>query len=343
MHFDVVLLAVIIAILLILAMFLIFYFQRVGALGEKVSRLDFLTQNKLEIISTNLDSKLEKVRHIVDEKMQESIQKNFHNSFNLISERLENVNKSLGEMQTIASGVIDLKRILANVKTRGTWGEVQLESILENLLTPTQYEKNAKVKPNSRELVEFAINIPNDSNENGIALLPIDSKFPIESYERLVKASEDNDAELVEKYSKEIEHSIRKNAKDISEKYIAPPFTTDFAIMFLPTEGLYSEVIRKPALLSEIQQKNRVIITGPMTISALINSLQMSFRSHALQKNAKEVWKLFAQIKDDFSKHNALLETARRKLYEAGNAIDNIEERSRILSNKLSKIESITD
>ncbi len=339
MNFDIVLVGVIIVLFFLFAMFVV---QKFAVINEKVSQLNTSTKDNLENINNNLETKLEKVRHTVDEKLQENLQKRFAESFKLVTDRLDNFNKGLGEMQNFTTLATDLKRVMSNVKSRGTWAEVQLGAILENILTPTQYEKNAKVKPNSREIVEFAINIPNDSNENGIALLPIDSKFPIESYERLALAAEQGNQEEVSKYSKEIETFIKKSASEIT-KYIAPPYTTDFAIMFLPTEGLYAEVIKNAGLISEIQQKYRVIITGPMTITALINSLQMSFRSHALQKNAKEVWKLFAQIKQDLSSHQELLDKAKGKLYDATNAIDNIGERSRILSNKLAKIESLEE
>ncbi len=328
MDIDIILVAVIIVFFFFFAIFVV---QKFAILGEKISQL-----------SSSTNENLEKVRVTVDEKLQENLQKRFSESFKLVTDRLDNFNKGLGEMQNFTNIAVDLKRIMSNVKSRGTWAEVQLGAILENTLTPSQFQKNASVKPNSRELVEFAINIPNDNNESGFALLPIDSKFPIESYERLAHASEQGNAEDIARYSKEIETFIKKSASDIT-KYIVPPYTTDFAVMFLPTEGLYAEVIKNAGLISEIQQKYRVIITGPMTITALISSLQMSFRSHALQKNAKEVWKLFAQIKKDLSTHSELIDKAKGKLYDATNAIDNIGDRSRKLTDRLSKIESFNE
>ncbi len=328
MSIDIILVSVIIIFFFFFAIFVV---QKFAVLSEKISQLSLSTNDNLE-----------KMRYSVDEKLQENLQKRFAESFKLVTDRLDNFNKGLGEMHNFTTIANDLKRVMGNVKSRGTWAEVQLGAILENILTPTQFTKNAKIKPNSREIVEFAINIPNDNNDSGFALLPIDSKFPIESYERLSLAAEQGNIDDMGRYSKEIETFIKKSASDIT-KYIEPPHTTDFAIMFLPTEGIYAEVIKNAGLISEIQQKYRVIITGPMTITALISSLQMSFRSHALQKNAKEVWKLFAQIKKDLAEHGTLLDKAKGKLYDATNAIDSIGERSRILSNKLTKIENFTD
>ena len=245
-------------------------------------------------------------------------------------------------MQNLASGVGDLKKVLTNVKTRGTWGEIQLESLLEQLLTPDQYEKNVKIKPKSTEFVEFAIKLPGkDPDDDTPVWLPIDAKFPQEMYQHVLTAQDAGDAEAVETATKQLEISIKKEARTIRDKYISPPMSTDFGILFLPTEGLYAEVLRRPGLHESLQRDYRVMIAGPTTLSALLNSLQMGFRTLAIEKRSSEVWKVLGGVKQEFVKFGDILDKTKKKLQEATNTIESAASKSRNIERKLNKVESI--
>lgn len=297
---------------------------------------------KLKELQADNATKLEEMRKTVDEKLQGTLDKRLGESFKLVSERLEQVHKGLGEMQTLATGVGDLKRVLTNIKTRGTWGEIQLGNLLEQILTVEQYAKNVLTKPTGRETVEFALKLPGRDEQDGKQVwLPIDAKFPKEDYERLVEASERGDAAAVELAAKELENRVRSAARDIRDKYIAPPHTTDFGLLYLPTEGLYAEVLRRPGLADSIQREQRVVVVGPTTLSALLNSLQMGFRTLAIQKRSSEVWKVLGAVKTDFGKFGDLLDSVKRKLDETSDTIDKAAQRSRQLEKKLRKVEAL--
>ena len=287
-------------------------------------------ETQLTKMSTENASKLEQMRETVDEKLHVTLEKRLGESFSQVSERLEKVHQGLGEMQLLASDVGGLKRVLTNVKTRGTWGEVQLGSLLEQMLSPDQFVKNAHIQEGSAEVVEFAVKLP-----DGDVLIPIDSKFPIEDYERLIEASDKGDVAQIEFASNELEKRIKLEAKRISSKYIYPPKTTDFAIMFLPTEGLYAEVMKKPGLSSEIQTKYRISSAGPSTLGAFLNSLQMGFRSFAIQKRSGEVWKTLSEVKTEFEKYLAWIEKVKRNLEQAYKTIDEADTRTRAVARKL--------
>ena len=263
---------------------------------QKSDELRAAVDGKLKELQADNATKLEEMRRTVDEKLQGTLDKRLGESFKLVSDRLEQVHKGLGEMQTLANGVGDLKRVLTNVKTRGTWGEMQLGNLLEDILTPDQYARNVATKPNGRETVEFALKLPGRDEQDGkVVWLPIDAKFPKEDYERLVEASERGDAAAVEQAAKELEARVRSQARDIRDKYVAPPHTTDFGLLYLPTEGLYAEVLRRPGLADSVQREQRVVIVGPTTLAALLNSLQMGFRTLAIQQRSSEVWKVLAR------------------------------------------------
>jgi DNA recombination protein RmuC len=260
-----------------------------------------------------------------------------------VSDRLEKVHQGLGEMQQLATGVGDLKKVLTNVKTRGTWGEVQLEMILEQMLTPAQYAKNVEVRRGSGERVEFAIRLPGRSDDAEAVWLPVDAKFPKEQYERLQEAADRADADAVLTAGRELERAVRSEARTIAEKYIVPPFSTDFAILFLPTEGLYAEVMRRPGLADEIQRVSRVTIAGPSTLSALLNSLQMGFRTLTLEKRSSEVWEVLGAVKTEFTKFGDVLAATRTALEKAARNIDQAEVRTRQMSRKLKQVEALPD
>lgn len=309
---------------------------------KKFDELRQSVENKLTLLQADNSTKLDEMRRTVDEKLQGTLEKRLGESFKLVSERLELVHKGLGEMQNLASGVGDLKRVLTNVKTRGNWGEVQLGNLLEQILTPEQFSRNVQTKPGSREIVEFAIKLPGreDGNERPV-WLPIDAKFPKEDYERLVDASERNDEAAVAQTGKDLENRIRNQARDIRDKYILPPNTTDFGLMYLPTEGLYAEVLRRPGLVDSMQRDFRVVIVGPTTLAALLNSLQMGFRTLAIQKRSSEVWKVLAAVKTEFSKFGDALDKVKKKLDETSNTIDDAANRSRQLEKKLKRVEAL--
>jgi DNA recombination protein RmuC len=286
-------------------------------------------------------AKLEQMRATVEEKLHETLEQRLTGSFKVVSDQLEQVFRGLGEMQTLATGVGDLKRMMTNVKARGAWGEVTLGNILEHAMAADQYEKNVEVRPGSNQRVEFAIKLP--GGEGGPLWLPIDAKFPTEDYERLVDASERGDVEAVEISAKAIEMRIRHSANEISSKYIHPPYSTDFAILFLPTEGLYAEIIRRPGLADSLQRDCRIIITGPTTLLALLNSLRMGFRTLAIQKRSSEVWQILGAVKGEFAKYGTILEKVQKKLQEASSTIDDVAVRRRQIDRKLRSVDVLPE
>ncbi len=311
--------------------------------SERLGQLLEVVEKRLAELNKQNSEQLEKIRITVDEKLTSTLNKRLAEQFQLISNRLEQVHKGLGEMQNLANGVVDLKRILSGVKTRGTWGEVQLGSILEQFLSKEQYAEKVRVKPRSSQEVEFAIILPGKDDESKNIYLPIDSKFPIEDYQRLLEAYENVDKAAVEEALKAIERRIKQEAKRISEKYIAVPYTTDFAIMYLPIEGLYLEVVQRRGLLEYIQRNYRVVVVGPSTITAFVISLQMGFRTLAIQKRSSEVWKLLGVVREEFLKFGGLLEKTSKKLKETQNVIDRAISKTRNISRKLSSVQNIPE
>ncbi len=320
--------------------------------SQQLSRLTMNNEQRLESMRQTIEErltvlqqenslKLEQMRSTVDERLHSTLEARLGESFKMVSERLELVHQGLGEMQALASGVGDLKKVLSNVKTRGIWGEIQLGNILEQVLTSDQYATNVITKKGSSSRVEYAIKLPGQGDEGKVVWLPIDAKFPQEDYLRLVDATEIGDQESAEEAAKQLEYRIKSEAKKINEKYLDPPNTTDFAIMFLPTEGLYAEVIRRPGLIEEIQRTCRVNITGPSTIAALLNSLSMGFRTLAIQKRSSEVWILLRAIKTDFGNFGEALNRTQKKLHEASRTIERAAGRSRRIERKLKSIETL--
>ena len=302
-------------------------------------KLTELSRRQDELLK-NTEQRLEKIRETVDEKLQKTLETRLGQSFDLVSTQLQAVQKGLGEMQSLATGVGDLKRVLTNVKSRGVLGEYQLQAILENILSPEQYVFNAAVT-GTRERVEFAIKMPGQSEE---IFLPIDSKFPQEAYLRLVDALEIADKGLADQYRLELIKAVKKSAADIFNKYIHPPQTTDFAILFLPMESLYAEVLREPGLAQYLQQEYKVIVTGPTTLSAILNSLQMGFRTLAIQKRSSEVWQVLGAIKTEFGKFGVLLERTQKKINEANTELDKlVGVRTRIIQRKLKEVQELPE
>ncbi|HIE76653.1 MAG TPA: DNA recombination protein RmuC [Gammaproteobacteria bacterium] len=288
------------------------------------------------------EKKLEEMRRTVDEKLQGTLEKRLGESFKLVSERLDAVHKGLGEMQTLATGVGDLKNVLTNVKVRGTWAEYQLEAILEQVLTPDQFDRNVATRKDSSERVEFAIRLPGRSDDpEDCVWLPIDSKFPQEDYLRLSEAANSADAEAVALSTRELLRSITQSAKTIAEKYLNPPQTTDFAVLYLPTEGLYAEVLRQPGLVSQLQQDYRVMVSGPTTIAALLNSLRLGFRSLAIEQQASEVWQVLGAVKTEFGRFGDVLAKVKKQLATASNTIENTERRTRAMARTLREVEQL--
>jgi DNA recombination protein RmuC len=308
---------------------------------EKLERVRGVVQEQLQLMQKDNSDKLEKMRETVDEKLHATLEKRLGESFKMVSDRLESVHKGLGEMQTLAAGVGDLKKVLTNVKTRGTWGEVQLGSLLEQIMTSGQYEKNVAVKKRSGERVEFAIKLPNGPDEETPLWLPIDAKFPVEDYQRLVAAREVGDLVLIESVAKDLVNRIKGEAKDIRDKYIAPPETTDFGILYLPTEGLYAEITQRPGLQELLQREYRVMVAGPNTVAALLNSLQMGFRTLAIEKRSSEVWQILGSVKNEFGKFGDLLDKTHKKLQEASNTIESAASKSRTIERKLDKVQDL--
>lgn len=309
---------------------------------EKLEALRRAMEERLQLLQDENSRKLEQMRVTVDEKLQSTLEKRLGESFRQVSERLEQVYKGLGEMRNLAVGVGDLKKVLTNVKTRGTWGEIRLSSILEQILTPEQYASNVATKKNSNDRVEFAVKLPGqDTGKDRVVWLPIDAKFPQEDYQRLMDAQEAADREAAEKSIKSLEMRIKAEARFIREKYIDPPHTTDFGIMFLPVEGLYAEVLRRPGLCDFLQREYRIVVTGPTTLAALLNSLHMGFRTLAIEKRSSEVWELLGVVKNEFGKFGTVLAKTKKKLQEASNTIDKAEVRTRAIERKLRKVQEI--
>ncbi len=312
-----------------------------GSNEKRMVELRDAVDTRLRSLQEDNASRLEQMRQTVDERLTTTLEKRLGDSFSQVSERLEAVHKGLGEMQQLAAGVGDLKRVLTNVKTRGTWGEVQLNMLLEQVLTPEQYEANVACKAGSADRVEYAIRLPGQSDDGSPVWLPIDAKFPLEDYQRMLEAQAQGDGPTVEVALRALENRIRASAKDIQGKYLDPPHTTDFAVMFLPTEGLYAEVLRRPGLAETLQGDCRVIVAGPTTLAALLNSLQMGFRTLAIERRSSEVWQLLGAVKTQFGQFGALLDKVHKKLDQASNTIDEAARKSRTIERRLKTVQEI--
>ena len=309
--------------------------------GSLKNLTDTMALRQGELIKST-EAKLEKMRETVDEKLHKTLEERLGQSFKLVSERLEAVQKGLGEMQTLASGVGDLKKVLSNVKTRGVLGEIQLGNILEQIMAPEQYEANVNTKKGSNDHVEFAIKLPGKDDLGQEVYLPIDAKFPQEDYVRLQTAYDSADLAGIDSASKALSASIKKFAKDIRDKYIDPPNTTDFGIMFLPLEGLFAEVVRQPELVAILQREYKIIVTGPTTLAAMLNSLQMGFKTLAIQKRSSEVWQILGAVKTEFTKFGGVLEKARKKISEADDELEKlVTTRTNVMLTKLRKVEEL--
>jgi len=312
-----------------------------NATGKNLETIRQTVENKLHTLQTDNARHLEQMRQTVDEKLQGTLEKRLSESFKQVSERLEQVHKGLGEMQTLATGVGDLKKVLSNVKTRGTWGEVQLGALLDQVLHPDQFAANVSTRE-AGERVEFAIKLPGQHlDKEEIIWLPIDAKFPIEDYQRLLAAQEQADADAVELAGKQLESRIKSCARDIREKYVNPPATTDFGILFLPIEGLFAEVIRRPGLSEVIQREHRIILAGPTTLWSILNSLQMGFRTLAIQKRSSEVWSLLAAVKTEWAKYGDILDSVQKKLLQASESIEKAKVRSRAVGRRLRDVQEL--
>jgi DNA recombination protein RmuC len=308
--------------------------------SRKQQEMQKTLQTEIEKMSKGNEEKLEKMRETVDEKLQGTLEKRLGESFKLVSENLEAVARGIGEMKNLANDVGSLQKVLTNVKSRGGWGEVQLERQLEDVLAPSQYEKNVKIKPGSNDLVEFAVKLPG-RGDGEYVYLPIDSKFPQEDYERLQNAQDSGSAEEISNAAKAVEKAIKTQAKLISEKYLHAPISTDFAIMYLPTEGLFAEVVRRPGLTSELQNTFRVLVTGPTTLMSLLNSLQMGFKTLAIEKSASDVWKVLSAAKTEFGKYSGVMDTLARQLETAQKTVAQAGTRTRAVNKALSQVESL--
>ncbi|MBO5929421.1 MAG: DNA recombination protein RmuC [Clostridia bacterium] len=308
--------------------------------GEYQEKLNTSLTTTVRALQESNEKKLDQMRATVDEKLQSTLEKRLDSSFKTVGEQLQSVYKSLGEMRELAGGVSELQRVLTNVKARGTWAEVQLGNILEQTLTAEQYSQNVSVR-NNRELVEYAVKIPSRDEDGTFVWLPIDSKFPQEDYVRLCDAAERADKEAAEAAAKALERTLRNEAKTIADLYIEVPKTTDFAILFLPTEGLYAEVLRRPGLMEDLQNKYRVMVCGPTTITAFLNTLRIGFRTIALDKRAAEVWKVLGAAKTQYDTFEGLLEKAKKKIDEAGNALDTAQHRNDMILKKLRRVEAV--
>ena len=309
------------------------------ATNQKLEAVRATVQDRLKALQDENTLKLEQIRHTVDEQLQTTLEKRLGESFKIVSERLEQVHRGLGEMQTLAAGVGDLKKLLSNVRARGTWGEVQLGMLLEQMLTPDQYGTNVATT-GTGERVEFAIKLPG-VEPDGCVWLPIDAKFPREDYDRLLDAVDRADAPAIEESSRQLEIRVRQCARDIAQKYLAPPMTTDFAVMYLPTEGLYAEVLRRPGVVETLQREHRVTVAGPTTLAAILNSLQMGFRTLAIQKRSSEVWEVLGAVKTEFGRYADILVKVQKKLQEANNTVETGLTRTRVIQRKLKNVEEL--
>ena len=318
--------------------------QQIAELSEKQAAsgeaLRLTLEGRLDVLRQENSAKLDEMRQTVDEKLQSTLERRLTESFQVVQSQLENVHKGLGEMQMLATGVGDLKRVLTNVKTRGTWGEVQLGMLLEQFLLPDQYLKNAQVKEGSLERVEFAVRFPGRDDEKEV-LLPIDAKFPQEDYERLVHAAERADAVAMEEAAAALEARVKSFAKAMSTKYVNPPTTTDFAVLFLPTESLFAEVLRRPGLFEQLQRECRVTLAGPTTLSAMLSAFQLGFHSLAIQKRSSEVWQILGAVKTEFAQHGKVVETLKKHLNAATNTIDRLGTRTRAMTRSLRNVETL--
>jgi DNA recombination protein RmuC len=320
--------------------------RQLGGLTQATERrletMRVTIESKLTALQEDNSRKLDQMRTIVDEKLQSTLEKRLGESFNIVVQRLEQVHKGLGEMQSLASGVGDLKRILSNVKTRGTLAEWQLENMLEQVMAPSQYEKDIATRKGSSEKVEFALKLPGqDGTSSKEVFLPIDAKFPKEDYERLVDAREKSNPEMIEEASKQLERRVKEMAKSIRDKYLDPPNTTDFGIMYVPTEGLFAEIISRPGMCEILHRDFRVMVTGPTTLATLLNCLQVGFRTLAIAKRSSEVWELLGAVKTEFGKFGDLLEKTKKKLDEASNTIDDAAKKSRTIERRLRDVQDL--
>lgn len=309
---------------------------------QSAEQLRGTLNERLATIQADNAAKLEEMRRTVDEKLHATLEQRLGESFKLVSDRLEQVHKGLGEMQSLASSVGDLKRVMTNVKTRGTWGEVQLGAIIDNVLTPDQYAKNVKTVPDSNELVEFAIRLPGRDGAQPV-WLPIDAKYPVEHYQRLQNAMDEADKAGMAAAGQALESSIRGEARKIAAKYVAPPHTTDFAIMYLPTEGLFAEVMRRPGLVEAVQNECRVVITGPANLAAMLNSLQMGFKTLAIEQRSSEVWGVLGQVKTEFAKFGEVVEATRKSIDAAAKKFEQVDVRTRAIQRKLRDVQELPD
>jgi len=325
--------------------------QQLESFAQQLSRLTNSNEQRFESLRLTLEArlsllqgdnarKLEEIRQTVDEKLHATLEQRLGDSFRLVSDRLEQVHRGLGEMQTLATGVGDLKRVLSNVKTRGTWGEVQLAALLDQLLTGDQYACNVATRPNRSDRVEFAIRLPGADEQHPV-WLPIDAKFPLEDHQRLIDAQERNDPVALEQATRALEGRLREEARKIRDKYVEPPYTADFAILYLPTEGLYAEVLRRPGLADDLQREWRICIAGPSTLAALLNSLQMGFRTLAIERRSSEVWAVLGAVKAEFGRFGEALEATRRKLEQASRSIESAGVRTRQIERKLKDVEAL--
>ncbi len=311
--------------------------------ARRLSEVRGTLESQLALLQQNNAAKLDEMRRTVDEKLQSTLETRLTESFKHVAERLEQVHQGLGQMQTLAQGVGDLQRVLTNVKTRGMFGEVQLEALLEQVLTPEQYGKQVETKPGSRQRVDFAVRFPGRSDDGGPVWLPIDAKFPREDYERLLEAHDRADAAAAESAARALEVRVRQEAKTISESYLAPPHTTDFAILFLPVESLYAEVLRRPGIMDMLQREYRVTLAGPTTLLAMLNSLQMGFRTLALERQASEVWKVLGAVKSEFERYGDWVARIKEQVQKAADTVDKAETRTRQMRRALKVVEALPE
>ena len=310
---------------------------------NEMQREKFEAMNRQQdLLVKSTEKRLDEMRMMVEEKLQKTLNERIGQSFELVRSQLENVQKGLGEMKSLAEDVGGLKKVLGNVKTRGTFGEVQLAALLEQMLSPEQYEANVKTRRNATEFVEFAIKLPGKDDGKDTVYLPIDAKFPKDVYEQYIDAYEEGDAALIESTSRQLEITVKRMAKDIHDKYIEPPFTTDFAIMFLPFENIYAEVIRRTSLVETLQKDYKIVVTGPTTLGAILNSLQMGFRTLAIQKRTSEVWSVLGAVKTEFGKFGGMLEKVQKNLQNAGDQLEEVMgKRTRAIERKLRQVEAL--
>ena len=310
---------------------------------NEMQREKFETMNRQQdILVKSTEKRLDEMRLMVEEKLQKTLNERIGQSFELVRTQLENVQRGLGEMKNLAEDVGGLKKVLGNVKTRGTFGEIQLGALLEQMLSPEQYEANVKTRKNATEFVEFAIKLPGKDNGKDVVYLPIDAKFPKDVYEQYIDAYEEGDTSLIENTSRQLEITVKRMAKDIRDKYIEPPYTTDFAILFLPFESIYAEIIRRTALVETLQKDFKIVVTGPTTLGAILNSLQMGFRTLAIQKRTSEVWSVLGAVKTEFGKFGGMLEKVQKNLQNAGDQLEEVMgKRTRAIERKLRQVEAL--